>query len=88
MIKRTLHFGNPAYLSLSNEQMLIKLPEVETNKELHENFKKESVLSIPIEDIGIVILDHSRITITQALIGKLLNNNAALISCNAHHLPT
>lgn len=68
--------------------MIVKLPEVESNNTLHESFKKESVASIPIEDIGIVILDHSRITVTQALIGKLLNNNAALITCNAGHLPT
>ena len=29
MIKKTLYFGNPAYLSLRMEQMVIKLPEVE-----------------------------------------------------------
>ncbi|MDY5685333.1 MAG: type II CRISPR-associated endonuclease Cas1, partial [Prevotella sp.] len=34
MIKKTVYFGNPAYLSLRNKQMVIKLPEVETNHEL------------------------------------------------------
>ena len=29
MIKKTLYFGNPAYLSLRNNQLVIKLPEVE-----------------------------------------------------------
>ena len=28
MIKRTLYFGNPAYLSLRNQQLVIKMPEV------------------------------------------------------------
>ncbi len=31
MIKKTLYFGNPAYLSLRNDQLVIKLPEVEKN---------------------------------------------------------
>lgn len=28
MIKKTLYFGNPVYLSLRNAQLVIKLPEV------------------------------------------------------------
>ena len=28
MIKKTLYFGNPVYLSLKNAQLMIKLPEV------------------------------------------------------------
>lgn len=28
MIKKTLYFGNPVYLSLKNAQLVIKLPEV------------------------------------------------------------
>lgn len=31
MIKRTLYFGNPAYLSLAHSQMVLRLPEVEAN---------------------------------------------------------
>jgi CRISPR-associated protein Cas1 len=87
MIKRTLYFGNPAYLNLADAQLKVRLPEVEKNETLPENFKKESVASIPIEDIGIVILDHKQITITQALMEALLNNNVALITCNNTHHP-
>jgi len=29
MIKKTLYFGNPTYLSLKNAQLVIKMPEVE-----------------------------------------------------------
>ena len=48
MIKRTLCFSNPAYLSLKNEQLVIKLPQVEKNDELPHSFKEQSVHSIPI----------------------------------------
>ncbi len=87
MIKRTLYFGNPAYLSLENGQLLIKLPEVEKNKDLPEIIKRASKTAIPIEDIGVVILDHQQITITQALIAALLENNVAFIPCDSTHHP-
>ena len=88
MIKRTLYFGNPSYLSLTNAQLVLRLPEVEKNDTVPEHFKKEASASIPIEDIGIVVLDHKQITITQALIEALLDNNAALITCDSTHHPT
>lgn len=87
MIKRTLCFTNPAYLSLKNNQLVIKLPEVETNTSLPEDFKSEATKTIPIEDIGIVVLDNKRITITQGVMEALLENNAAVITCNESHLP-
>ena len=88
MIKRTLYFGNPAYLSTANEQLVIKLPEVESNDSLPDTFKKETVRSVPIEDIGVVVLDNSRITITHGVLDKLLANNCAVITCDASHLPS
>lgn len=81
MIKRTLYFGNPAYLKTQNEQLVVTLPE--NNSGLPE---KSRSTTIPIEDIGVVILDHQQITISQALMAKLIANNVALISCdNTHH---
>jgi CRISP-associated protein Cas1 len=88
MIKQTLYFGNPAYLSKKNEQLLIRLPEVEINDTLAEIIKKEAQVSIPIEDIGIVVLDDQRIIITQGLIDSLLANNVALVTCDSTHHPT
>ena len=87
MIKRTLCFTNPAYLSLRNQQLVIKLPEVETNSSLPESFKADATKTIPIEDIGIVVLDNKRITITQGVLEALLENNCAVITCNESHLP-
>lgn len=87
MIKRTLCFTNPAYLSLKNSQLVIKLPEVETNSSLPESFRAETIKTIPIEDIGVVVLDNKRITITQGVLEALLENNCAVITCNDSHLP-
>lgn len=88
MIKRTLYFGNPAYLSLKDAQLILRLPEVEKNESLPENFKKEAAATIPIEDIGIVVLDHKQITITNAVLDALMQNNVAVISCDATHHPS
>ena len=67
MIKRTLYFGNPAYLSLKNAQLVVKLPEVEKNDTLPESFKIENVRTIPIEDIGVMVIDNKQITFTSGL---------------------
>ncbi|HHT04320.1 MAG TPA: type II CRISPR-associated endonuclease Cas1 [Bacteroidales bacterium] len=87
MIKKTLYFGNPAYLSLKNSQLLIRLPEVEKNDSLSESFKSRAVKVIPIEDIGVVVLDNKQITLTHGLMEKLLENNCALITCNSKRMP-
>ena len=87
MVKRTLCFTNPAYLSLKNEQLVIKLPEVEGNASLPEAFKADAIRTVPIEDIGIVILDNSRITVTHGVLEKLLENNCAVVTCDSNHLP-
>ncbi len=78
MIKRTLFFGNPAYLSTKNEQLVVSFRESENKEEK----------SIPIEDLGYVVLEHPQITITNGLIRKLVDNKTAVITCNAQHLPT
>lgn len=88
MIKRTLYFGNPAYLSVRLSQLEIRLPEVEKNTTLSTNFKESSVKQIPIEDIGVVVLDNRQITITQGALGALLDNNVAIISCDEHRMPS
>ena len=54
MIKRTLYFGNPAYLSTTLDQLIVRLPEVEKNATLPDHFKKEVHAAIPIEDIGVL----------------------------------
>jgi CRISPR-associated protein Cas1 len=87
MIKRTLYFGNPAYLKTTNEQLIVEIPlPAAVNGE--EGELKTTTKSIPIEDIGLLILDHRQVTITQALLSKLLANNTAVITCDDTHHPT
>lgn len=87
MIKKTLCFSNPAYLSLRDAQLVIKLPEVEKAANLTEEFKKANELTRPIEDLGVVVLDHKQITITQGALEALLENNCAVITCDSNHMP-
>lgn len=42
MVNKTLYFGNPAYLSLRNGQLVVELPQVEKNESLYLPFKKEA----------------------------------------------
>lgn len=86
-MKRTLYFGNPAYLSLRNGQLVLRLPEVAGNKQLSAPVRQLGERTFPIEDLGIVMLDHQQITVTQALLASLLEAGCALITCNSQHMP-
>jgi CRISPR-associated protein Cas1 len=81
MIKRTLYFGNPAYLSMRNAQLVIHLPDANGMDD------KAGNNTIPIEDIGVVVLDHKQITITHGLMESLLANNSAVITCDSSRMP-
>lgn len=84
MIKKTLYFGNPIYLSLRNAQLVLRMPDAD---KLEESFKQEAERTIPIEDIGVVVLDNRRITITTGAMEALLANNCAIITCDSTDLP-
>ncbi|HNW55010.1 MAG TPA: type II CRISPR-associated endonuclease Cas1 [Bacteroidales bacterium] len=77
MIKRTLYFGNPCYLKKRDMQMYIEFPEKD----------EKPPVTIPIEDIGILILDSPHITLTHALLAELNENNTAVLSCDNKHMP-
>ena len=87
MIKKTLYFGNPVYLSLKNAQLVIKLPEVVKISALPEGFKQMSEVTKPIEDIGVVVLDNKQITTTSGVLEALLENNCAVITCDSKSMP-
>ena len=87
MIKKTLYFGNPIYLSLKNAQLVIKLPEVVKNETLTGGFKQKAEVTKPIEDIGVVVLDNKQITITSGVLEALLENNCAIITCDSKSMP-
>ena len=87
MIKKTLCFSNPAYLSLRDAQLVIKLPEIEKADSLTDDFKKANEVTRPIEDIGVVVLSHKQITITSGALEALLENNCAVITCDSKNMP-
>lgn len=75
MLKRTLFFNNAAYLNTKDEQLVVNYP------------KGGKPRTVPIEDVGYVVLNHPQITLTHGLIQKLSANNCAVIFCNEKHLP-
>lgn len=76
MIKKLLTFGNPYYLSTRMQQLVI------ANKETGEE------LTRPVEDLGVVIIDHPQITFTSGLMQLLAEYNVALVVCDAKHHPS
>lgn len=85
MIKRTLYFGNPAYLSVRNAQLVIAKA---SDGDLPPDNPEQTIKTIPIEDIGVVILDHKQITVTSTVFYSLLNNNVAVITCDEKSMPS
>ncbi|MBP3709790.1 MAG: type II CRISPR-associated endonuclease Cas1 [Treponema sp.] len=75
MIKRTLFFSNAVCLTMKNKQLLI------FNKETREE------TSVPIEDIGFIIIENNQVYISIPVINELTSNNAAVVFCNDKHLP-
>lgn len=87
MIKKTLYFGHPARLSLSEGQLVIERPGAEKVRRATEVWFPEDKVTRPIEDIGVMILDNPQLTLTSQLMEALLENNCALITCDGRHLP-
>ena len=76
MLKRTLFFSTPYCLSLKDNQMVV------TSKQMPDEKR-----TIPIEDIGFVILEHQQINITLPLLNALSDNNVAVIICDEDYMP-
>lgn len=76
MLKRTLLFTSPVYLSLKDEQLVVCFKDTPDDKR-----------TIPIEDIGFVLIDNPMVSITMPLVNKLADNNIALIFCNEKSMP-
>lgn len=77
MIKRTLYFGNACNLKKKDMQLIVTYPDEEEKNEV----------TIPIEDIGLIVLDNTHINLTNALLLSLNENNTAVIICDGSHLP-
>ncbi|MCR9133624.1 MAG: type II CRISPR-associated endonuclease Cas1 [bacterium] len=74
MIKRTIEISSgPIHLSIKHKQMVLK-----KNGETH---------SIPVEDMGLLVLSNPAISYTHQLMYELLENNVAVLFCNRQHMP-
>lgn len=73
MLKKSILLENKTSVTTKNSQLVIKTDV------------KES--TIPIEDIGFIVLDHPEIYISIPTLNFLIENNTALIVCNNSHLP-
>lgn len=76
MIKRTLFFANPYYLSLKNKQLQI----AEKNGGV--------IKTAPVEDIGFLVLDHPQISFSMKLVEELSEFNVATVFCDSKHMPS
>lgn len=94
MIKRTLYFGNAAHLRTSHEQLVVELPDYEratAGVDLPAEAKgllRPKPHMAPIEDLGMVVLDHGQITISAGLLAKLMEHNTAVVLCDGRHMPS
>lgn len=76
MIKRALFFSTPFCLSLRDNQMVIRTKE-----------EPDMQRSVPIEDIGFVVLEHRQTSVSLPLLNALSENNVAVIFCNEARMP-
>ncbi len=76
MLKRTLMFMHPATLSMKNAQLVINRREA-----------FEGITTVPIEDIGVIIIDNPMVTLTIPLLNSLSEQNVAVIFCNQKGMP-
>jgi len=74
MLKRTLFFANKTSISTRWEQLIIKTESGEK--------------SIPIEDIGFLVIENQEIYVSIPSLNKLIDNNVAIIFCDAKHMPS
>ena len=75
MLKRILMFTTPVYLSLRNQQLVLTFKE-----------DPEKSTTIPIEDVGMVILEHQQAIATLPALNALTEGGRAggVVQCKRH----
>ena len=76
MLKQTLVFTNPFRLSLKNAQLVI------ASKEMPEEMR-----TIPIEDVGMVIIENQMISVSIPLLNELVDAGVAVVLCDRKGMP-
>lgn len=77
MLKRAIVFSSPVVLSLKNEQLVFAYKDFPDEKR-----------TIPIEDIGVVLLENQQINITLPLLNSLAENEVQVVLCNSKGMPS
>lgn len=77
MLKRTLVFSSPMILSLKNQQMVIAYKD-----------SPEKKRTVPIEDIGVVLLENQESNITLPLLNALVEGEVQVVICNGKGMPS
>lgn len=77
MLKRTLFFGSPVRLSLRMKQMAISFVEDDRDHQ-----------TIPLEDIGMVVLEHPHISLSHPLLSACMDNKVTVVCCSSKHIPS
>ena len=76
MLKRTLVFSSPMHLSLRNAQLVVSTQEAPNEQR-----------TVPIEDIGLVMIENQMVTVTMPLLNALVDSGVAVILCDAKGMP-
>ena len=75
MIKQTLMFTSPVFLSLKDQQMVITFKD------------NQDTVTRPIEDIGFVVIENPQVSITVPLLNELADNNVSVVFCDKKQMP-
>ncbi len=81
MIKRTICIENACFLKFSNGQMVVSYSHIKGMEDKPDK-------TVPIEDLGMLVLEHQQISLTHYLLDKLVSANVAVVTCNDTHHPT
>ena len=74
MLKRTIYIGNPSKLRLEQDQLRI----LQNDRE---------VGTVPVEDLGVLVIDHPQLTLTAALMRRLAACKTVVLFCDESHHP-
>lgn len=77
MLKRTLVFSSPMILTLKNQQLVIAYKD-----------SPDESRTVPIEDVGVVLLENQQTFITLPLLNALVENEVQVVLCNSKGMPS
>ena len=81
MIKRTVCIENACFLKFANEQMIVSYKHIKGMEDRPDK-------TVPVEDLGMLVLEHPQISLTHYLLDRLTSNNVAVVTCNETHHPS